>query len=124
MRGLAFLDPTIEPLCNVIGRTLEDMPTEGRISGTQLLALTGMVQVMADPDRMLDFGTRVLNGKHVEVEQFVHASTMYPQPAASLATAAQMADAGSQEPAVLPFEGGTLGFPIPGGGAGIVELTF
>ena len=62
LAGLAFLDPGIAPLVGSIDEVLAVMPRKGKISGTALAALRGVVTLLTDPAKMREHGTMMLEG--------------------------------------------------------------
>ena len=59
LSGLAFLDPHIEPLVGSIDEVLASVPKKGRIDGTSLAALRGVVTLLTDPAAMREHGRLV-----------------------------------------------------------------
>jgi hypothetical protein len=62
LAGLAFLDPAIAPLVGSIDEILAATPNKGKIDGTALAALRGVVMLLTDPVRMREHGRLVLQG--------------------------------------------------------------
>jgi Protein of unknown function (DUF3150) len=56
LSGLAFLDAGIAPLVGSIDEVLAAIPQKGRIDGTSLAALRGVVTLLTDPARMREHG--------------------------------------------------------------------
>lgn len=63
LAGLAFLDPAIGPLVDTIDAVLAGTPKKGKIDGTSLAGLRGVVMLLTDPARMREHGHRVLCGE-------------------------------------------------------------
>src|SRR6202158_2258605 len=62
LAGLAFLDPGIAPLVGSIDEVLAVVPRKGKISGTAIAALSGVVTLLTDPAKMREHGTMMLEG--------------------------------------------------------------
>ena len=62
LAGLAFLDPGIAPLVGSIDEVLAAVPRKGKISGTALAALRGVVTLLTDPAKMREHGQMMLEG--------------------------------------------------------------
>jgi hypothetical protein len=62
LAGLAFLDPGIAPLVGSIDEVLAAVPRKGKISGTSLAALRGVVTLLTDPAKMREHGRMMLDG--------------------------------------------------------------
>lgn len=60
LAGLAFLDPAIAPLVGSIDEVLATTPKQGKIDGSSLAALRGVVMLLTDPARMREHGRLVL----------------------------------------------------------------
>lgn len=61
LSGLAFLDPSVNPLIDAIDDVLAQLPAKGMISGLSLEALRGIVGVLCDPAGMRHHGQLVLS---------------------------------------------------------------
>lgn len=61
--GLAFVEPSILPVSDLIKAALDRMPTKkGNIGGTDLLLLRGLVSTLCDPDTLYEHARRILAG--------------------------------------------------------------
>ena len=61
--GLAFIEPCILPVSDLIKAALDRMPTKkGNISGADLLLLRGLVSTLCDPDTLYEHARRILAG--------------------------------------------------------------
>ena len=61
--GLAFVEPSILPVSDIIKAALDRMPTKkGNIGGTDLLLLRGLVSALCDPDTLYEHARRILAG--------------------------------------------------------------
>ena len=63
LAGLSFLDPAITPLVASIDDVLLAVPKKGKISGTSLAALRGVVTLLTDPGEMRSHGQLILEGR-------------------------------------------------------------
>ena len=62
LSGLAFLDPAIAPLVGSIDEVLAAVPGKGKINGTALAALRGVVSLLTEPAQMRSHGQLILEG--------------------------------------------------------------
>lgn len=61
--GLAFVEPCILPVSDLIKAALDRMPTKkGNIGGADLLLLRGLVSTLCDPDTLYEHARRILAG--------------------------------------------------------------
>lgn len=54
--GLSFLDPRVMPVIDRIEKVLDHLPKSGPIEGNDLDALTGLVLLLSNPDKMREHG--------------------------------------------------------------------
>ena len=66
LEGLAFLDGRVRPLVETINHVLTQLPLSGPIDGLGLVALQGLVFILADEQRMQAHGEQILAGSKVE----------------------------------------------------------
>jgi hypothetical protein len=62
LKKLAFLDPAVDGAIQLVTETLEQLPAEGYIEGQAFQMLEKLVEVMSDPDTLLNAASKVKNG--------------------------------------------------------------
>jgi hypothetical protein len=63
LTGLAFVEPKVAPVADLIEDTLQSMPKRGLISGQSLLLLQGLVTALKDPALILEHVEKVMAGQ-------------------------------------------------------------
>lgn len=92
--GLAFVEPCILPVSDLIKAALDRMPTKkGNIGGADLLLLRGLVSTLCDPDTLYEHARRILAG---DAPASVLADL---SGTSSIAEVAQVADIAPSQPA-------------------------
>ncbi len=62
MKKLSFLDPSVEGAITLVTDILKALPQEGYIEGQSFVSLEKLVEVMSDPDALLNAASKVKNG--------------------------------------------------------------
>ncbi len=62
LEGLSFIDPKVTHVISMIDHVLIAMPTSGKIEGTSLSMLTGIVLTLSDAERIKACAERMMNG--------------------------------------------------------------
>ncbi|MDN0082504.1 DUF3150 domain-containing protein [Crenobacter sp. SG2305] len=62
LEGLSFLDGKVMPIIDMIDHVLNSLPDIGRIEGTDMMKLCGIVHILSDKDRLLNYSERLLSG--------------------------------------------------------------
>lgn len=60
LKSLAFVDRRVKPILDEIDQTLERLPKTGSVTGSDFLALRGLVALLADAEAMKRAGARAL----------------------------------------------------------------
>ena len=60
--GLSFVEPHVSPVADIIGETLKRIPKRGKITGTNLILLQGLVCLLRDSEALLAHADTVLDG--------------------------------------------------------------
>lgn len=63
LQGFSFIDPVVTPLVERIRLCLAALPKTGPIQGNDLNALTGLLFLLSDPERLHEHGQAVLAGR-------------------------------------------------------------
>ena len=66
LAGLAFVDPRVLPVADLVDHVLSGLPTRGRIAGEPLARLQGLVGLLREPTTLTDCGQRLLDGENPE----------------------------------------------------------
>lgn len=62
LKGLAFVDPKVVPICECITSVLNALPKMGKIEGRDLMALHGLLFILSDSEKMAAHGQAILDG--------------------------------------------------------------
>ena len=93
MTKMAFLDDTVQGAITLVQDTLKSLPCEGYILGQPFQTLARLVEIMADPDDLLNAASKCRNGIAACDVLFPPAAAVAQQPVASIVTtAAQTVD--------------------------------
>lgn len=63
LRGMSFVEPRVIPIVDVIRTALDNVPSQGEITGRDLLMLQGVVGLLRDPESLVSHGQKVLDGQ-------------------------------------------------------------
>ena len=103
--GLAFVEPCILPVSDLIKAALDRMPTrKGNIGGADLLLLRGLVSTLCDPDTLYEHARRILAGD---------APASVLEDLSGTSNIAQVAEAISNEPNAQPEQTAPTVAPSP-----------
>jgi hypothetical protein len=62
LKKFIFLDPSVDGAIQLMNETLGQLPLEGYVEDQQFLMLEKLIEVMSDPDTLLNAASRVKNG--------------------------------------------------------------
>ncbi len=62
LKGLAFVDPKVVPICECITSVLNGLPKTGKIEGRDLMALHGLLFILSNSEKMAAHGQAILDG--------------------------------------------------------------
>ena len=60
--GLSFLEPRVVPVADLIETALGNLPKRGKITGSNLVLLQGLVSMLGEPKVLMEHGQKVLEG--------------------------------------------------------------
>lgn len=63
LHGLAFLDPRALVMSNFLDEVMQSMPKTGSVQGRDLSALFGLLVILSSPDKIRQYGQRLLDGE-------------------------------------------------------------
>jgi hypothetical protein len=63
LTGLSFVEPRVMPVADLIQSALVTMPAKGPIGGMPLRALHGVFGLLRDPEALVAYGQRILDGE-------------------------------------------------------------
>ncbi|MGE4297897.1 MAG: DUF3150 domain-containing protein [Desulfovibrionaceae bacterium] len=63
LSGLSFVEPRVAPVVELIEAALDGLPDTGKIEGGELVMLQGLVCLLGDPERLVEHGQKVMDGK-------------------------------------------------------------
>ncbi len=66
LKGLCFVEPRVTPVADIIETALVSMPKRGLIRGTNLIMLQGLVNMLSEPDILIEHGQKVIEGQSFE----------------------------------------------------------
>ena len=61
LESLSFIDHRVQPVIDEIDAVLGDLPKTGKLSGTHFIALRGLIELLADENRLKQHGESALN---------------------------------------------------------------
>lgn len=62
LNGLSFVEPHVAPVVEMLDASLKRMPPKGNISGTDLLLLQGLVNLLRDSDALVLHAQKLIEG--------------------------------------------------------------
>ena len=66
LTGLAFIEPRVAPIADLIQAAITAAPAKGLIDGVHLAMLQGMLDLLRDPEAVVSHGQRILDGESPE----------------------------------------------------------
>lgn len=66
LTGLAFIEPRVAPIADLIQAAITAAPAKGLIGGAHLAMLQGMLDLLRDPEAVVAHGQRILDGESPE----------------------------------------------------------
>ena len=63
LNDLSFIEPKVAPVAALIESALDKIPARGKIEGTQLLMIQGLVSLLSDTGALLAYAQEILEGR-------------------------------------------------------------
>ena len=63
LNDLSFIEPKVAPVAALIESALDKIPARGKIDGTQLLMIQGLVSLLSDTGALLAYAQEILEGR-------------------------------------------------------------
>jgi hypothetical protein len=63
LNDLSFIEPKVAPVAALIESALDKIPARGKIEGTQLLMIQGLVSLLSDTSALLAYAQEILEGR-------------------------------------------------------------
>lgn len=64
LSGLSFVEPRVMPVMDLLTTAFNQIPPKGYIQGADLLLLQGVVNLLRDPDALIEHAQKILDGEN------------------------------------------------------------
>lgn len=78
LRGLSFLDARAAAISRFLSDVLLTLPKEGYITGDLLTKLFGVLIVLSSPEKIAEYGQKLLDGESIEDNELMSISSTQP----------------------------------------------